>query len=46
MLEKLLEKLSFEAPDKGGLSLMIDRAMVDEQLGDAVQDPDLSRYIL
>ena len=46
VLEKLLEKLSFEAPDKGGLSLMVDRAMVDEQLGDAVQDPDLSRYIL
>ncbi len=46
VLEKLLEKLSFEAPDKGGLSLMVDRAMVDEQLGHAVQDPDLSRYIL
>ncbi len=46
VLEKLLEKLSFEAPDKGGLSLMVDRAMVDEQLGGAVQDPDLSRYIL
>jgi ATP-dependent HslUV protease ATP-binding subunit HslU len=46
VLEKLLEKLSFEAPDKGGLSLMVDRAMVDEQLGDAVQDADLSRYIL
>jgi ATP-dependent HslUV protease ATP-binding subunit HslU len=46
VLEKLLEKLSFEAPDKGGLSLMVDRAMVDAQLGDAVQDPDLSRYIL
>ena len=37
---------SFEAPDRGGLSLMVDRAMVDAQLGDAVQDPDLSRYIL
>jgi ATP-dependent HslUV protease ATP-binding subunit HslU len=46
VLEKLLEKLSFEAPDKGGLSLMVDRTMVDAQLGDAVQDPDLSRYIL
>ena len=46
VLEKLLEKLSFEAPDKSGLSLMVDRAMVDAQLGDAVQDPDLSRYIL
>ena len=46
VLEKLLEKLSYEAPDKGGLSLTVDRAMVDAQLGDAVQDPDLSRYIL
>ncbi|MFY2763722.1 ATP-dependent protease ATPase subunit HslU [Arenimonas sp. MALMAid1274] len=46
VLEKLLEKLSYEAPDRNGLSLMVDRAMVDAQLGDAVQDPDLSRYIL
>ena len=46
VLEKLLEKLSFEAPDRGGLSLMVDRAMVDAQLGETVQDPDLSRYIL
>jgi ATP-dependent HslUV protease ATP-binding subunit HslU len=46
VLEKLLEKLSFEAPDKDGLSLVVDRDMVDAQLGDAVQDPDLSRYIL
>ncbi len=46
VLEKLLEKLSFEAPDKGKYSLMVDRAMVDEQLGAVVQDQDLSRYIL
>jgi ATP-dependent HslUV protease ATP-binding subunit HslU len=46
VLEKLLEKLSFEAPDKGKYSLMVDRAMVDEQLGELVKDQDLSRYIL
>ncbi|HEX5756115.1 MAG TPA: ATP-dependent protease ATPase subunit HslU [Arenimonas sp.] len=46
VLEKLLEKLSFEAPDKAPLSLQIDRALVDAQLGEAVQDPDLSRYVL
>jgi ATP-dependent HslUV protease ATP-binding subunit HslU len=46
VLEKLLEKLSFEAPDKGKYSLMVDRAMVDEQLGALVKDQDLSRYIL
>ena len=45
MLERLLETLSFEAPDKGG-SVAIDRAYVDAQLGELAQDPDLSRYIL
>ena len=45
ILERLLESLSFEAPDKGG-ALVIDRAYVDAQLGELVQDPDLSRYIL
>ena len=46
VMERLLEKLSFEAPDKGKYSLMVDRAMVDEQLGELVKDQDLSRYIL
>ena len=45
VLERLLETLSFEAPDKGG-TVSIDRAYVDAQLGELVQDPDLSRYIL
>ena len=45
VLERLLESLSFEAPDKGG-EVVVDRAYVDRQLGDLVQDPDLSRYIL
>ena len=46
VMERLLDTLSFEAPDKDGSSLTIDRAYVDEHLGDLVQDPDLSRYIL
>ena len=45
VLERLLETLSFEAPDRGG-TVAIDRAYVDAQLGELVQDPDLSRYIL
>ena len=45
VLERLLESLSFEAPDKGG-SLAIDRAYVDSHLGELAEDPDLSRYIL
>ena len=46
VLERLLDTLSFEAPDKDGTSLTIDRAYVDEHLGELVLDPDLSRYIL
>ncbi len=46
VLERLLDTLSYEAPDKGGSSLTIDRAYVDAHLGELVQDPDLSRYIL
>ncbi|GHD69125.1 ATP-dependent protease ATPase subunit HslU [Luteimonas padinae] len=45
VLERLLDSLSFEAPDRGG-QVAIDRAYVDAQLGGLVQDQDLSRYIL
>ena len=46
VMERLLDTLSFEAPDRDGTTLTIDRAYVDEHLNDLVQDPDLSRYIL
>ncbi len=46
VLERLLDTLSFEAPDRDGQAVAIDRAYVDAHLGELVQDPDLSRYIL
>ncbi|MFC3550568.1 ATP-dependent protease ATPase subunit HslU [Lysobacter cavernae] len=46
VLERLLDTLSYEAPDRGGQAVGIDRAYVDAHLGELVQDPDLSRYIL
>ena len=46
VLERLLDTLSYEAPDKGGSVVTIDRAYLDAHLGELVQDPDLSRYIL
>ncbi len=46
VLERLLDTLSYEAPDRDGQRLSIDRAYVDTHLGELVQDPDLSRYIL
>jgi len=46
VLERLLDTLSYEAPDRGGDAITIDRAYVDAHLGELMQDPDLSRYIL
>ena len=46
VLERLLEKASFEAADQSGQQLVIDAAYVDRQLRDLSQDEDLSRYIL
>jgi ATP-dependent HslUV protease ATP-binding subunit HslU len=46
ILEKLLEDISFEAPEKQGTQLRIDSAYVKEKLGEIVKDEDLSRYIL
>ena len=46
VMERLLEAVSFEAADKGGHSIVVDAAYVDEHLGQLVQDEDLTRYIL
>ena len=46
VLEKLLDTLSYEAPDRGGDKVTIDAAFVDKILGDLAQNQDLSRYIL
>lgn len=46
VLERLLDVLSYEAPDRDGQAVVIDRAYVDAHLGELVLDPDLSRYIL
>ncbi|ABO50498.1 heat shock protein HslVU, ATPase subunit HslU [Desulforamulus reducens MI-1] len=46
ILEKLLEDVSFEAPELNGQSLTIDSDYVREKLKDVVTNRDLSRYIL
>jgi ATP-dependent HslUV protease ATP-binding subunit HslU len=46
VMERLLDEVSFEAPDLGGRSLSIDEAYVDRMLADIVRNEDLSRYIL
>jgi len=46
VLEKLLEDISFEAPEKKNGKLLIDKKYVDEKLNEIAKDEDLSRYIL
>ncbi len=46
ILEKVLAEISFEASERGGESVQIDRAYVQEHLADVRADAALSRYIL
>jgi len=46
VMERLLDELSFEAPDLGQTTVTIDEAYVDRMLADIVKNEDLSRYIL
>ncbi|MFH1059687.1 MAG: ATP-dependent protease ATPase subunit HslU [Pseudomonadota bacterium] len=46
VMERLLEEVSFEAPDMRGMELKIDAEYVRLKLSDISQDNDLSRYIL
>jgi len=46
VMEKLLEDLSFEAEDRAGESVTIDKAYVSQRLAGLARDTDLSKYIL
>ena len=46
LLEKLLEELSFEAPDLTEKDVVIDTSYVDRYLADIAGDHDMSRFIL
>lgn len=46
VMERLLETVSFEATDRSGDSVMVDKAYVEKHLGMLLEDEDLARYIL
>ena len=46
VMERLLDEISFDAPDLGTAAVTIDEAYVDRMLADIVKNEDLSRYIL
>ena len=45
-LERVVEEISFDAPDRADRSVVIDAAVVRQRLADLARDEDLSRYIL
>jgi len=46
VMEKILEDLSFDADERSGETVLIDERLVDEKLGDLVENEDVTRYIL
>jgi ATP-dependent HslUV protease ATP-binding subunit HslU len=46
VMERLLEELSFEAPDRPPGRVVVDESLVASRLADVVEDRDLSRYVL
>jgi ATP-dependent HslUV protease ATP-binding subunit HslU len=46
VMERVLDDISFEAPDKPGAEIEIDAEYVRKHVGDLAKDADLSRYIL
>ncbi len=46
LMERLLDEISFEAPDMAGMDFTVDGDYVRRILADIVQDHDLSRYVL
>jgi ATP-dependent HslUV protease ATP-binding subunit HslU len=46
VMERVLDEISFVAPDKPGETMTIDAAYVNKHIGDLARNTDLSRYIL
>jgi len=46
VMERLLDEVSFDAPNRAGQTLTVDAAMVNERLSELARNEDLSRFIL
>jgi ATP-dependent HslUV protease ATP-binding subunit HslU len=46
VMERVFEELSFSAPDRGGETITVDAAFVEQNLGELSRSTDLSRYVL
>jgi ATP-dependent HslUV protease ATP-binding subunit HslU len=46
VMERVLDEISFEASDRNGETITIDRAYVEKHIGDLARNTDLSKFIL
>src|SRR5438093_12928786 len=46
VMERVLDEISFSAPDRSGDTVKVDAAYVQEHVGDLAKNADLSRFIL
>jgi ATP-dependent HslUV protease ATP-binding subunit HslU len=46
VMERILEEISFSAPDRSGETIKIDAGFVEQHIGDLAKNTDLSRFIL
>jgi ATP-dependent HslUV protease ATP-binding subunit HslU len=46
VMERLLDEISFDAPNRPGQTVQVDEALVNARLSDLAKNEDLSRYIL
>ena len=46
VMERLLDEISFDATDKSGETVLVDKAYVQKHVGDLAADQDLSKFIL
>jgi ATP-dependent HslUV protease ATP-binding subunit HslU len=45
-MERVLDEVSFTAPDRSGETVKIDTEYVEKHIGDLAKNADLSRFIL
>jgi ATP-dependent HslUV protease ATP-binding subunit HslU len=46
VMERVLDEISFEAPDRNGSTVKVDAAFVEQNVGELAKNTDLSRFIL
>ena len=46
IIEKVLDDISFNATDRAGETIVVDKKYVQDNLGNLVKDTDLSKFIL